>query len=57
MVEKGDITPQECQKMVNWMGAPSIGGLEMIDMVAQWVKAGGEAISAPTHFEATNGVY
>lgn len=43
--------------MVNWMGAPSIGGLEMIDMVAQWVKAGGEAISAPTHFEATNGVY
>ena len=46
-----------CQKMVNWMGAPSIGGLEMIDMVAQWVKAGGEAISAPTHFEATNGVY
>ena len=46
-----------CQKMVQWMGTPSLGALELIDLVAQWVKDGGEAISAPTHFEATNGVY
>lgn len=46
-----------CQKMVQWMGTPSLGALELIDLVAQWVKEGGEAISAPTHFEATNGVY
>ena len=33
------------------------GALELIELVAQWVKSGGEAISAPTHFETTDGVY
>ncbi len=46
-----------CQKMVRMMGAPSVGILELIDMVAQWVQQGGEVISAPTHFETTNGTY
>lgn len=46
-----------CQKMVQLLGAPSVGVLEMMDMVARWVLNGGEAISAPTHFETTNGVY
>lgn len=46
-----------CQKLVRTMGAPTVGILSMMDMVADWILRGGEAISAPTHFETTNGVY
>lgn len=46
-----------CQKLVRTMGAPTVGVLSMMDMVADWILHGGEAISAPTHFETTNGVY
>lgn len=46
-----------CQKMVQLLGAPCIGVLEMIDMVADWVKNGGEVITAPTHFETVDGKY
>lgn len=46
-----------CQKMVHLMGAPSVGVITMIDMVANWLKSGGEVIQAPTHFEATDGKF
>lgn len=46
-----------CQKMVRLLGRPQVGILEMMDMVADWIKNGGETIHAPTHFETTNGVF
>lgn len=46
-----------CQKMVQLLGAPQVGVLEMMDMVADWIKNGGEVITAPTHFETTDGKY
>lgn len=46
-----------CQKMVSLMGYPSKGVLELMDMVADWIKSGGETITAPTHFETTDGKY
>lgn len=46
-----------CQKMVYHFGRPKKGILEMMDLVAAWMKNGGETISAPTHFEATDGKF
>lgn len=46
-----------CQKMVQLLGAPQVGVLDLIDMVAEWILAGGETITAPTHFEATDGKF
>lgn len=46
-----------CQNMVHLLGHPRHGILEMMDMVAEWVLAGGQSIAAPTHFEATDGKY
>ena len=46
-----------CQKMVHLLGRPQVGVLEMMDMVVEWIKNGGETIDAPTHFETTNGVF
>ena len=28
-----------------------------MDMIAEWVQTGGETITAPTHFETTDGKY
>ncbi len=44
-------------KMNQQMGYPNVPLNTMIDMVADWIIAGGEAINAPTHFEATDGKY
>jgi dTDP-4-dehydrorhamnose reductase len=44
-------------KMSKLMGYPAISLEVMIDMVAEWILAGGEAINAPTHFETTDGKY
>ena len=46
-----------CQKMVQLLGYPSKGVLEMMDMVAQWIVQGGEVITAPTHFETVDGKF
>lgn len=46
-----------CQKMVRLLGRPKLGILEMMDMVVDWMKNGGETIDAPTHFETTNGIF
>ena len=46
-----------CQKMVYHFGRPKKGILEMMDLVVAWMKNGGETISAPTHFEATDGKF
>ena len=43
--------------MVRLLGRPKLGILEMMDMVVDWMKNGGETIDAPTHFETTNGVF
>lgn len=44
-------------KMSKLMGYPSISIETMINMVADWIRSGGEAINAPTHFETTDGKY
>ncbi len=44
-------------EMSKLMGYPSVSLEAMIDMVAEWIKAGGEVINAPTHFETTDGKY
>lgn len=46
-----------CQKMVQLLGRPQYGMLEMMDMVADWIKQGGDVITAPTHFESTDGKF
>ena len=46
-----------CQKMVQHFGHPSKGVLEMMDLVVDWIKLGGETITAPTHFENTDGKF
>lgn len=46
-----------CQKMVRHFGYPSKGVLEMMDLVVDWLVSGGETITAPTHFETTDGKY
>lgn len=45
------------QKMVQLMGPPQVGLLDMMDMVAQWILDGGEVITAPTHFESIDGKF
>jgi hypothetical protein len=44
-------------KMSKLMGYPAVSLEVMIDMVSEWIMAGGEAIKAPTHFETTDGKY
>lgn len=46
-----------CQKMVRLLGRPLMDVPQMMDLVCAWVLQGGEVITAPTHFEATDGVY
>ena len=36
---------------------PGKGALELMDLIADWIKNGGETITAPTHFETTDGKY
>lgn len=43
--------------MTRLMGYPQMPLEAMMDMVADWIKGGGEVINAPTHFEATDGKY
>ncbi len=38
-------------------GPPEVGLEEMIEAVAEWVRAGGESLDRPTHFEASDGVF
>lgn len=44
-------------RMTKLLGYPSVPLETMIDMVAEWILAGGETINAPTHFETTDGKY
>ena len=46
-----------CQQMVHLLGHPETDILTMMDLVAEWVRNGGEAIDAPTHFETIDGKY
>lgn len=46
-----------CQEMIKHFGRPRKGILEMMDLVVNWMKIGGETITAPTHFEATDGKF
>lgn len=46
-----------CQEMVKHFGRPRKGILEMMDLVVNWIKIGGETITAPTHFETTDGKF
>lgn len=45
------------QKLSSLLGAPQVSILQMMDWVAAWMLRGGEAIAAPTHFEATDGKF
>ena len=38
-------------------GYPKVSLLEMIELVAQWVKGGGSSLGKPTHFEVVDGKY
>ncbi len=44
-------------KLNREMGYPNVSLGEMIDWTAEWIKAGGTVIQAPTHFETTDGKY
>jgi nucleoside-diphosphate-sugar epimerase len=44
----------ECWRI---FGRPSVGPDEMIQMVANWIHAGGTTFNKPTHFEARDGAF
>lgn len=39
------------------LGSPSLTSSELLDMVANWVEAGGESLHKPTHFEVSDGKF
>ena len=39
------------------MGPPSVNGARLMEMVADWVGAGGESLNKPTHFEVSDGKF
>lgn len=39
------------------MGAPQVGVDEMINVVADWIRAAGETLNKPTHFEVRDGKF
>jgi nucleoside-diphosphate-sugar epimerase len=39
------------------LGAPPVAVDEMIKMVAEWIRAGGETLNKPTHFEVRDGKF
>lgn len=39
------------------LGTPSVSVDEMIKMVADWIRAGGETLNKPTHFEVRDGKF
>ena len=44
-------------KSIGLFGYPSVSLSEMVDMVADWIAAGGTSLGKPTHFESTDGNY
>lgn len=39
------------------LGSPSVSIDEMIKMVAEWIRSGGETLNKPTHFEVRDGKF
>jgi nucleoside-diphosphate-sugar epimerase len=39
------------------LGAPQVSVDEMINMVAEWIRSGGETLNKPTHFEVRDGKF
>jgi nucleoside-diphosphate-sugar epimerase len=39
------------------LGAPTVGPEEMIEMTAEWIRAGHPTLNKPTHFEARDGAF
>jgi nucleoside-diphosphate-sugar epimerase len=44
-------------KSIAWFGEPTVSLDEMIQMTADWVRAGGGSLGKPTHFEARDGKF
>lgn len=47
----------DAMRMVQRFGAPEVGIVEMLDLVADWVARGGRSLGKPTHFEEREGRY
>jgi nucleoside-diphosphate-sugar epimerase len=47
----------DAARSYEWFGPPAVGLDEIIEAVAQWVRAGGESLGKPTHFEASDGKF
>jgi nucleoside-diphosphate-sugar epimerase len=39
------------------LGEPAVTPSEMIELIADWIQAGGRTLDKPTHFEARDGKY
>jgi hypothetical protein len=39
------------------LGSPTVSSGELLEMVANWVEAGGESLHKPTHFEVSDGKF
>jgi hypothetical protein len=39
------------------MGGPSVSSGRLMEMVAEWVSAGGANLNKPTHFEVSDGKF
>jgi len=44
-------------KATELFGAPETSLVQMLDAVADWIRAGGESLGKPTHFEVQDGNY
>ena len=39
------------------MGPPAVSSERLMEMVADWVSAGGASLNKPTHFEVSDGKF
>lgn len=47
----------DAQRSYDWFGPPTVSIEVMLKLVANWIRAGGETLNRPTHFEIRDGTY
>jgi nucleoside-diphosphate-sugar epimerase len=55
--EQPDAILSNSQQAVRLFGYPRVGARQMMEWVAQWVRAGGPSLDKPTHFEVRDGAF
>lgn len=56
-VEAPDALLSDASRMRALLGAPQVSITQMLDWTAEWIRAGGERLGKPTHFDVRDGKY